>query len=86
MTIGLGTYAFFWQWHDTADNPLTLPQMIDRTADLGVSCSRSAIILRSSPTSRLISTAFAATPPAAVCGWNSAPEASGPRICAVISI
>jgi sugar phosphate isomerase/epimerase len=37
MTIGLGTYAFFWQWHDTADNPLTLPQMIDRTADLGVS-------------------------------------------------
>jgi 3-oxoisoapionate decarboxylase len=37
MTIGLGTYAFFWQWHDTAENPLTLAQMIDRTADLGVS-------------------------------------------------
>jgi 3-oxoisoapionate decarboxylase len=37
MTIGLGTYAFFWQWHDTAENPLTLPVMIDRTADLGVS-------------------------------------------------
>jgi 3-oxoisoapionate decarboxylase len=36
MTIGLGTYAFFWQWHDTAKNPLTLPAMIDRTADLGV--------------------------------------------------
>jgi sugar phosphate isomerase/epimerase len=36
MTIGLGTYAFFWQWHDTAENPLTLPVMIDRTADLGV--------------------------------------------------
>ena len=38
MTIGLGTYAFFWQWHDTAENPLTLAQMIDRTADLGVKC------------------------------------------------
>jgi 3-oxoisoapionate decarboxylase len=37
MSIGLGTYAFFWQWHDTAENPLTLPAMIDRTADLGVS-------------------------------------------------
>jgi 3-oxoisoapionate decarboxylase len=37
MTIGLGTYAFFWQWHHTAENPLTLAQMIDRTADLGVS-------------------------------------------------
>ena len=37
MTIGLGTYAFFWQWHDTAENPLALPSMIDRTADLGVS-------------------------------------------------
>jgi 3-oxoisoapionate decarboxylase len=36
VTIGLGTYAFFWQWHDTAENPLTLAQMIDRTADLGV--------------------------------------------------
>jgi 3-oxoisoapionate decarboxylase len=36
MTIGLGTYAFFWQWHDTAENPLTLAQMIERTADLGV--------------------------------------------------
>jgi 3-oxoisoapionate decarboxylase len=37
MTIGLSTYAFFWQWHDTAENPLTLPAMIERTADLGVS-------------------------------------------------
>jgi 3-oxoisoapionate decarboxylase len=37
MSIGLGTYAFFWQWHETAENPLTLPAMIDRTAGLGVS-------------------------------------------------
>jgi 3-oxoisoapionate decarboxylase len=37
MTIGLGTYAFFWQWQDAAENPLTLAQIIDRTADLGVS-------------------------------------------------
>jgi sugar phosphate isomerase/epimerase len=37
MTIGLSTYAFFWQWHNTAENPLTAAQMVDRTADLGVS-------------------------------------------------
>ena len=32
MTIGLGTYAFFWQWHPTAVQPLTLADMIDKTA------------------------------------------------------
>ena len=37
MTIGLSTYAFFWQWHHTAENPLTVAQMVDRTADLGLS-------------------------------------------------
>ena len=37
MTIGLGTYAFFWQWHPTAETPLSLTDMVDRTADLGVS-------------------------------------------------
>lgn len=36
MTIGLGTYAFFWQWHQTAERPLSLPDMIDKTADLGL--------------------------------------------------
>ena len=36
MTIGLGTYAFFWQWHETAETPLSLTDMVDRTADLGV--------------------------------------------------
>ena len=36
MTIGLGTYAFFWQWHQTAETPLSLTGMVDRTADLGV--------------------------------------------------
>ena len=36
MTIGLGTYAFFWQWHQTAETPLSLTDMVDRTADLGV--------------------------------------------------
>jgi 3-oxoisoapionate decarboxylase len=34
--IGLSTYAFFWQWHETADRPLTLTEMIDKTAALGV--------------------------------------------------
>lgn len=32
MTIGLSTYAFFWQWHSTAARPLTLADMIDKTA------------------------------------------------------
>lgn len=36
MTIGLGTYAFFWHGHQTADHPLSLADMIDSTADLGV--------------------------------------------------
>ncbi|MBT0770065.1 sugar phosphate isomerase/epimerase [Kineosporia sp. J2-2] len=36
-TIGLSTYAFFWQWHETAPRPVGLIEMIDRTADLGVS-------------------------------------------------
>jgi sugar phosphate isomerase/epimerase len=36
VTIGLGTYAFFWQWHATAETPLSLTDMVDRTADLGV--------------------------------------------------
>ena len=33
--IGLSTYAFFWQWHETAPAPLDLAAMIDRTAELG---------------------------------------------------
>ena len=32
MTIGLSTYAFFWQWHDTATSPLSLTDMIEKTA------------------------------------------------------
>jgi sugar phosphate isomerase/epimerase len=36
MTVGLSTYAFFWQWQTVADNPLSLADMIDRTAAWGV--------------------------------------------------
>ena len=36
VTIGLGTYAFFWQWHVSAAQPLTLAGMVDRTAEHGV--------------------------------------------------
>jgi 3-oxoisoapionate decarboxylase len=36
MTIGLSTYAFFWQASDAAERPLTLADMVDRTAGLGV--------------------------------------------------
>ncbi len=35
MTIGLSTYAFFWQWHATAASELTLADMVDKTADWG---------------------------------------------------
>lgn len=34
--IGLSTYAFFWQWHPTAERPLGLTEMIDRTAAEGL--------------------------------------------------
>jgi hypothetical protein len=29
MTVGLSTYAFFWQWQTVADPPLSLLDMID---------------------------------------------------------
>jgi sugar phosphate isomerase/epimerase len=32
MTIGLGTYAFFWQWQSSASRPLSLMDMIDKAA------------------------------------------------------
>jgi sugar phosphate isomerase/epimerase len=33
--IGLSTYAFFWQWHETRPEPLSLPDMLTRTAEWG---------------------------------------------------
>jgi sugar phosphate isomerase/epimerase len=36
MTVGLSTYAFFWQWQAVAERPLSLVDMIDRTAAWGV--------------------------------------------------
>lgn len=36
MTIGLSTYAFFWQWHETASTALSWQGMLDKTADWGV--------------------------------------------------
>jgi len=36
VSIGLSTYAFFWQWSDRVEDPLTLADMVDRTAELGV--------------------------------------------------
>jgi 3-oxoisoapionate decarboxylase len=35
MTIGLSTYSFFWQWHPTAPTPLSLTDMLARTAEWG---------------------------------------------------
>ena len=36
MTIGLSTYAFFWQASDRVEKPLGLPDMVSATADHGV--------------------------------------------------
>jgi hypothetical protein len=32
VTIGLSTYSVFWQWHETAPRPISLVEMIDKTA------------------------------------------------------
>jgi len=34
--IGLSTYAFFWQWQSSSPRPLTLAEMVTRTAGWGV--------------------------------------------------
>jgi sugar phosphate isomerase/epimerase len=31
-TIGLSTYSFFWQWHETAARPLPLAEIVAKTA------------------------------------------------------
>lgn len=31
-TIGLSTYSFFWQWHETAPRPLSLIDLVTKTA------------------------------------------------------
>jgi sugar phosphate isomerase/epimerase len=35
VVIGLGTYAFYWQWQPVVDHPLTLSEMVDQTAAAG---------------------------------------------------
>jgi 3-oxoisoapionate decarboxylase len=37
MAIGLSTYAFLWQFSETADRPLTLIDMVKKTHQLGFS-------------------------------------------------
>jgi 3-oxoisoapionate decarboxylase len=37
MAIGLSTYAFFWQFSETAERPLTLMDMVKKTHELGLS-------------------------------------------------
>ena len=34
--IGLSTYSFFWQWHETAPAPLSLADLVAKTASWGV--------------------------------------------------
>jgi sugar phosphate isomerase/epimerase len=36
MSVGLGTYAFFWQHSDRVSSPMSLAAMLDATAELGV--------------------------------------------------
>lgn len=35
MKIGIGSYALFWEWNERAPEPLDIPQMLDRAAQLG---------------------------------------------------
>nr|WP_076389140.1 TIM barrel protein [Vaginimicrobium propionicum] len=35
MTLGIGTYATFWEWSSRNPNPISLAGMIERTHDLG---------------------------------------------------
>jgi sugar phosphate isomerase/epimerase len=37
MAIGLSTYAFFWQFSETAEQPLTLIDMVNKTHEQGLS-------------------------------------------------
>jgi 3-oxoisoapionate decarboxylase len=37
MAIGLSTYAFFWQFSETAARPLTLTDMVNKTHEQGLS-------------------------------------------------
>jgi hypothetical protein len=37
MAIGLSTYAFFWRFSETAERPLTLIDMVEKTHQLGLS-------------------------------------------------
>jgi len=34
--IGLSTYSFFWQWHETAPRPLSLAEIVAKTASWDV--------------------------------------------------
>src|SRR5690625_297883 len=34
--IGLGTYSFFWQWHESAERPLSWRGMLDKTREWGL--------------------------------------------------
>ena len=35
-SIGLSTYSFFWQWHETAPRPLSLAEIVAKTASWDV--------------------------------------------------
>ena len=35
-SIGLSTYSFFWQWHETAPRPLSLTEIVAKTASWDV--------------------------------------------------
>lgn len=37
MAIGLSTYAYFWRMSEKAPSPLSLQQMLEQTAEMGVS-------------------------------------------------
>ena len=83
MTIGLSTYAFFWQWHDTATSPLSLSDMIEKTAEWDVKlfqiCDYPAIdgyddarVLQAAASPQVICLTTCTSPSCSAPGWCAA--------------
>jgi hypothetical protein len=84
MTVGLSTYAFFWQWQTVADAPLSLTDMIDQTAAWDVERFQICDYPPSSPTTTPNSRNCAGTPNRAASGSSWARGGSGRTICGAI--
>ena len=86
MTIGISTYAFFWQWHATAAQPLSLTDMIAKTAGWDVElfqiCDYPLIESYDDASSAALRSARRRT---RAWRWSSAPAGCGPSTSAATS-